>query len=93
MKCMQTAELKTFKTERNTLTIRKGSPLVVIDDESQLPDELVNVKTIVTPDKLKIKEAIDFRPPPGWTPPRHLDACQCCPGWHSCPNNRRGGAP
>ena len=59
MKCMQTAELKTFKTERNTLTVRKGSPLVVIDDESLLPDELVNVKTIVTPDKLKIKEAIE----------------------------------
>jgi hypothetical protein len=59
LKCMQAAELKTFKTERNTLTVRKGSLSVIIDDENQLPDELVSVVTVVAPDKKKIKEAIE----------------------------------
>jgi Siphovirus Gp157. len=59
LKCLQAAELKTFKTERNTLTVRKGSLSVVIDDENQLPDELVSVVTVVAPDKKKIKEAIE----------------------------------
>ena len=59
LKCLQAAELKTFKTERNTLTVRKGSLSVVIDDENQLPDELVSVVTVIAPDKKKIKEAIE----------------------------------
>ncbi|PIJ48920.1 hypothetical protein BL250_16420 [Erwinia sp. OLTSP20] len=59
LKCLQAAELKTFKTERNTLTVRKGSISVVIDNVDQLPDELVDVATVVAPDKKKIKEAIE----------------------------------
>lgn len=59
LKCLQAAELKTFKTERNTLTVRKGSISVVIDNVDQLPDELVDVATLVAPDKKKIKEAIE----------------------------------
>lgn len=51
LKCMQAAELKSFKTERNTLTVREGSLSVIIDDENQLPDELVSVVTVVAPDK------------------------------------------
>ncbi|WP_447717000.1 siphovirus Gp157 family protein [Pluralibacter gergoviae] len=59
LKCMQAAELKSFKTERNTLTVREGSLSVIIDDENQLPDELVSVVTVVAPDKNTIKEAIE----------------------------------
>ena len=59
LSCLQTAELKKFKTERNTLTVRKGTVSVVIDNADQLPDELVDVTTIVAPDKKKIKEAIE----------------------------------
>ncbi|HEY4437644.1 MAG TPA: siphovirus Gp157 family protein [Lelliottia sp.] len=59
LSCLQAAELKTFKTERNTLTVRKGSISVVIDNVDQLPDELVDVATVVSPDKKKIKEAIE----------------------------------
>lgn len=59
LKCLQATELKTFKTERNTLTVRKGSISVVIDNVDQLPDELVDVTTVVAPDKKKIKEAIE----------------------------------
>ena len=51
--------MKNFKTERNTLTVRKGSVSVVIDNVDQLPDELVDVATVVAPDKKKIKEAIE----------------------------------
>ncbi|NUL36598.1 siphovirus Gp157 family protein [Kosakonia sacchari] len=59
LSCLQAAELKSFKTERNTLSVRKGSVSVVIDNEDLLPDELVDVTTIVAPDKKKIKEAIE----------------------------------
>lgn len=59
LKCLQAAELKTFKTERNTLTVRKGSVSVVIDNVDLLPDDLVDVATVVAPDKKKIKEAIE----------------------------------
>jgi hypothetical protein len=57
--CLQAAALKTFKTERNTLTVRKGVVCVVIDNEILLPDELVSVTTVIAPDKKKIKEAIE----------------------------------
>ena len=59
LQCMQAASLKTFKTERNTLSVRKGTVSVVIDNVDQLPDELVDVATVVAPDKKKIKEAIE----------------------------------
>ncbi|AML34642.1 siphovirus Gp157 family protein [Klebsiella aerogenes] len=59
LKCMQAADLKNFKTERNTLTVRKGSLSVIIDNVDQLPDELVDVATVVAPDRKKIKEAIE----------------------------------
>ncbi|PWI82097.1 hypothetical protein DEO48_00640 [Enterobacter sp. CGMCC 5087] len=59
LQCLQAAQLKNFKTERNTLTVRKGSVSVVIDNVDQLPDELVDVATVVAPDKKKIKEAIE----------------------------------
>lgn len=59
LQCLQAAELKNFKTERNTLTVRKGSVSVVIDNVDALPDELVDVATVIAPDKKKIKEAIE----------------------------------
>lgn len=59
LQCLQAAQLKNFKTERNTLTVRKGSVSVVIDNENLLPDELVDVVTTVAPDKKKIKEKIE----------------------------------
>ncbi|EDW2260597.1 siphovirus Gp157 family protein [Salmonella enterica subsp. enterica] len=56
---MLTAGLKTLKTTFNTFSVRKGSVSVVIDNVDQLPDELVDVATVVAPDKKKIKEAIE----------------------------------
>lgn len=57
--CLQAAQIKNFKTDRNTLTIRNGAINVVIDNADLLPDELVNIETVATPDKRKIKEAIE----------------------------------
>lgn len=57
--CLLAAQLKNFKTDRNTLTIRNGAINVVIDNADLLPDELVNIETVTTPDKKKIKEAIE----------------------------------
>lgn len=74
LRCMQAAQLKTFKTERNTLTVRKGAVSVVIDNEAQLPDELVDVQTIVTPDRKKIKEALEALNEGETIPGAHLEA-------------------
>ncbi|ASG90506.1 hypothetical protein DTG75_04930 [Salmonella enterica subsp. salamae] len=57
--CLQAAQVKNFKTDRNTLTIRHGAINVVVDNADLLPDELVNIETVTTPDKRKIKEAIE----------------------------------
>ncbi|ENU3061654.1 siphovirus Gp157 family protein [Escherichia coli] len=59
LKCLQAANMKSFKTERNTFTVRKGSLSVVIDNVDQLPDDLVDIATVIAPDKKKIKEAIE----------------------------------
>ncbi|MDM9284569.1 siphovirus Gp157 family protein [Providencia rettgeri] len=57
--CLLTSGKDSLKTLRNTFTARKGTVSVVIDDESLLPDELVDVQTITAPDKKAIKERID----------------------------------
>lgn len=44
---------------KNTFTAAKGRASVVIDDESLIPDSLVDVQTIVSPDKKAIKEALE----------------------------------
>lgn len=59
LQCMQAASLKTFKTERNTLTVRKGSLSVVFDNIDEIPTEYGDVMTSFTPDRKKIKEAIE----------------------------------
>lgn len=59
LQCLQAANLKTFKTERNTLTVRKGSVRVVFDNENEIPTEFGNVNTVFTPDRALIKEAIE----------------------------------
>ncbi|MBX6951521.1 siphovirus Gp157 family protein [Providencia rettgeri] len=57
--CLLTSGKDSLKTLRNTFTARKGTVSVVIDDESLLPDELIDVQTITAPDKKAIKERID----------------------------------
>lgn len=46
------------------ITLRKGTPIAVINDESALPDDYVTVKTLVSPDKRKIladlKQGVDI---------------------------------
>ncbi|KMW73681.1 siphovirus Gp157 family protein [Photorhabdus luminescens subsp. luminescens] len=57
--CLLKAGMDSLRTTKNTFTARKGLMNVIIDDESKLPDELVDVQTITAPDKKAIKEAIE----------------------------------
>ncbi|MCU6225954.1 siphovirus Gp157 family protein [Morganella morganii] len=57
--CLLTAKLDKLKTTRNTFTAAKGRASIVIDDETKIPDSLVDVQTIVSPDKKAIKEALE----------------------------------
>lgn len=41
-----------------TITLGKGRPVVVIDDEKSLPDDYVNIKVSSAPDKAMIAKAI-----------------------------------
>lgn len=57
--CLLKSGLDKFKTTKNTFTARKGSTSVVIDNEDLLPNDLVQVQVVTTPDKKAIKEAIE----------------------------------
>jgi len=41
-----------------TITLGKGKPIVVIDEESKIPDEFMNTKVTSTPSKVDIAKAI-----------------------------------
>lgn len=41
-----------------TITLGKGKPIVIIDEESQIPDEYMNTKVTSTPAKTEIAKAI-----------------------------------
>lgn len=57
--CLLASGQDKLKTVKNTFTAAKGRASVVIDDESLIPDSLVDVQTIVSPDKKAIKEALE----------------------------------
>ncbi|HDJ1439746.1 siphovirus Gp157 family protein [Serratia rubidaea] len=59
LNCLLASGQDKIKTTTNTFTARKGGASVVIDNADLLPDELVTVQTLVTPDKKAIKVAID----------------------------------
>lgn len=48
-----------IETDIFTLSISKGRKSVKIDDDSKIPDNFLNIKTVSTPDKKAIKEAIE----------------------------------
>jgi hypothetical protein len=56
LKIMQTADLKKAELPEATLSIRNGTPKVVIIDETALPPDCV--RTTVSPDKTAIKEKL-----------------------------------
>ncbi|AYO37403.1 MULTISPECIES: siphovirus Gp157 family protein [unclassified Serratia (in: enterobacteria)] len=57
--CLLASGQDKLKTTTNTFTAAKGRASVVIENADLLPDELVTVQTLVTPDKKAIKEAIE----------------------------------
>lgn len=63
---MQWAELTKLEMPEATLSIRQGTPKVVIMDESAIPDEFMRIKK--EPDKTLIKTALNnFEDVPGAT--------------------------
>ena len=58
---MERTGIKKIQCEFFTITLRAGSQMVSITDESAIPDEYVNVKTVVTPDKRAILAALKKR--------------------------------
>ncbi len=59
LNCLLAANQDSLKTTYNTFTAAKGSARVIIDNESQLPDEFVDTSVITAPDKKAIKDAFD----------------------------------
>ncbi|MBD2782422.1 siphovirus Gp157 family protein [Xenorhabdus szentirmaii] len=57
--CLLKADMNSLKTTKNTFSTRPGVARVIIDNEMLLPDELVDVQTVTTPDKKAIKTAIE----------------------------------
>lgn len=51
---MEATGIKKIECDLFTITLRSGSPVCIIEDESALPDAYVTVKTTVAPDKRKI---------------------------------------
>ncbi|WP_413722409.1 siphovirus Gp157 family protein [Sodalis sp. RH23] len=59
LNCLLAATQDSLNTTSDTFTAAKGSARVIIDNESQLPDEFVDISVITAPDKKAIKDAID----------------------------------
>lgn len=59
LQCLITANKKSLKTDFNTFSVKPGSVSVIIDNQNAIPDEYVDVATVVAPDKAKIKKAIN----------------------------------
>ncbi|MBA1932226.1 siphovirus Gp157 family protein [Escherichia coli] len=61
---LQAAGLDKLKTAKNTFTDAQGAIRVIIDSKDKIPDEyegvsLVDVETVITPNKRAIKEVIE----------------------------------
>ena len=55
---MEKLEIKKISCPLFSITHVDGQDIVVIDDESAIPDEYVKVKTEISPDKNAIKKAL-----------------------------------
>lgn len=55
---MEASGIKKISCPLFTITCVDGREIVVVEDESALPDDMVNVKTEISPDKKKILDAL-----------------------------------
>lgn len=62
---MMALGMNRFPSAEFNLSVSSGRPRVVITDEAALPDDLVTVKVIRTPDKTAIKSALEIGEVPG----------------------------
>lgn len=58
-KAMIETNQRKITTDLYTFSIRKGRPLVVVKDESKLPDEYIKIEVESSPVKAEIKKGID----------------------------------
>jgi hypothetical protein len=58
---MEAVGLKSAPLVEATLSLSAGNPKVIITDADKLPDNLVKIETIRTPDKAAIKTALEDR--------------------------------
>lgn len=56
---MESAGLKKIEAPVATISLRAVPPSVLISDENLLPDRFRKTKTVVTPDKIAIKEMLE----------------------------------
>jgi len=56
---MNNMNIKSILTGWGEMKVKKNPPAVIIDDEAKIPAEYTNTKITVTPDKTKIKAAIN----------------------------------
>jgi hypothetical protein len=57
LKLMQFGDLKTMALPEATVSVRAGSPRVIVTDETMVPEDLCRIS--ISPDKKAIKERID----------------------------------
>lgn len=55
---MEASDISKITHPLFTITLGKGKPIVVIDEESAIPDEFMNTKVTTTPMKAEIAKAI-----------------------------------
>jgi hypothetical protein len=55
---MEACEIKKITCPLFSITLVDGRDSVAISDESLIPDEFVNVKTVISPDKNAIAKAL-----------------------------------
>lgn len=55
---MEASGIKKISCPLFTITCVDGREIVIVEDESALPDDMVNVKTEISPDKKKILDAL-----------------------------------
>lgn len=55
---MEAASINKITHPLFTITLGKGRPVVVIDNEKDIPDDFMNTKVVTTPNKAEIAKAI-----------------------------------
>jgi hypothetical protein len=56
LKAMNETGINKIESDYFNVSVRNNMPKVIIDNESKIPEEFLRVKTIIEPDKIRIKD-------------------------------------